>query len=185
MPSARGFSLLLTASQAAARLGLPIQTVLGWAAAGELRIAGQDEDGRALFREAVINSRGKELAAADRAKALRTNQARNMFGTPACRPLPCGCDPQRSPPCLCRDGLALNTAVQFAELLTFMMPDGPLPPRLAEICRDALMRHLGPATSPVDEATEHSASKSVARQPAVPAPSPKLAIETRTGLATG
>ena len=74
MPSPRGFSLLLTASQAAARLGVPIQTVLGWAAAGELRIAGQDEDGRALFREAVIDSRGKELAEAYRAKPRPTKQ---------------------------------------------------------------------------------------------------------------
>jgi hypothetical protein len=182
MPSTRGFSLLLTASQAAARLGLPIQTVLGWAAAGELRIAGQDEDGRALFREAVIDSRGKALAETDRAKSRPTKQVRNVVGIPPRRPLPCGCDPERS--CLCRDGLALNTALQCAELLTFVMPDDPLPPGLAEICRDALMRHLSPATSPVDEATEHSASKgSPARQPAVPASSPKPAIETGTGLA--
>ena len=62
MPSRRGFSLLLTASQTASRLGVPIETVLGWAATGQLRIAGQDEDGRALFREAAIDTRGEELA---------------------------------------------------------------------------------------------------------------------------
>jgi hypothetical protein len=62
MPSRRGFSLLLTASQAASRLGVPIETVLGWAATGQLRIAGQDEDGRALFREAAIDTRDEELA---------------------------------------------------------------------------------------------------------------------------
>jgi hypothetical protein len=175
MPCPRGFSLLLTASQAAARLGVPIQTVLGWAAAGELRIAGQDEDGRALFREAVIDSRGKELAEADRAKLRPTKQPHN--GTTARRPLPCGCDLERPHPCLCRDGLALSTALQFAEFLTFAMPDDLLPRRLAEACRDALMRHLSSATGPMGEpAAEHSASDG---SPA----SPKIPIDTRTELA--
>jgi hypothetical protein len=87
MPSPRGFSLLLTASQAAGRLGVPIQTVLGWAAAGDLRIAGQDEDGRALFREAAIEGPGKELAQADRAKPRSPEQTHDVVGT-----LPCGCD---------------------------------------------------------------------------------------------
>jgi hypothetical protein len=137
MPSPRGFSLLLTASQAAARIGVPIQIVLGWAAEGELRIAGQDEDGRALFREAAIASRGKELAEAYRAKPRPPQQTHNVVGT-----LPCGCDLERSHPRLCRDALALNTALQFAELLTLVMPDDPLPRRLAEACDDALSRHL-------------------------------------------
>jgi hypothetical protein len=141
MPSPRGFSLLLTASQVASRLGVPIQTVLGWAAVGELRIAGQDEDGRALFREAVIDSRGKELAEADRAKPCPPRQAQDVVGATARRPLPCGCDLERPHPRLCRDGLALNTALQFAEFLTLVMPDDPLPRRIAEACRDALMRH--------------------------------------------
>jgi hypothetical protein len=139
MPSPRGFSLLLTASQAAARLGVPIQTVLGWAAAGELRIAGQDEDGRALFREAGIDSRGKELAKADRPEPRPTKQPRNVVGTMARTPLHCGCDLERP---LCRDGAALSTALQFAEFLTFLMPDDPELRRVAEACRDALSRHL-------------------------------------------
>ena len=139
MPIPRGFSLLLTASQAAARLGVPIQTVLGWAAAGELRIAGQDEDGRALFREAGIDSRGKELAKADRPELRPTKQPRNVVGTMARTPLPCGCDLERP---LCRDGVALSTALQFAEFLTFLMPDDPELRRVAEACRDALSRHL-------------------------------------------
>ena len=134
--------MLLTASQAATRLGVPLQTVLGWAVAGELRIAGQDEDGRALFREAVIDSRGTELAEADRAKLRLTKQPHNVVGTTACTPLPCGCDLERPHPCLCRDGLALNAALQFAEFLTIVMPDDPELRRVAEACRDALSRHL-------------------------------------------
>jgi hypothetical protein len=133
--------LFLTASQAAARLGVPIQGVLGWAAAGELRIAGQDEDGRALFREAAIDSRGKELAEAYRAKPRSPKQAHDVVGT-----LPCGCDLKRPHPCLCRDGFALATALQFAEFITFVMPDDPELRRVAEACRDALSRHL---TSPL------------------------------------
>lgn len=182
MPSPRGFSLLLTASQAAARLGVPIQAVLGWAAAGELRIAGQDEDGRALFREAAIDSRGKELAEAHRAKPHSPKQAHDVVGT-----LPCGCDLERPRPCLCRDGLALNAALQFAEFLTIVMPDDPLLRGLAEACRDALMRHLNSAAGPMGEpAGEHPASDgSPARQPEVAASSPKVPIDTRTEMAMG
>jgi hypothetical protein len=159
MPSPRGFSLLLTASQAASRLGVPIQTVLGWAAAGELRIAGQDEDGRALFREAVIDGRGTELAEADRAKPRHSKQTPNIVSTTARTPLPCGCDLERPHLSFCRDGLALSTALQFAEFLTFVMPDDPLLRRSAEACRDALMRHLNSTIDPMGElAAEHTAS---------------------------
>jgi hypothetical protein len=184
MPSPRGFSLLLTAAQAAVRLGVPIQTILGWAAAGELRIAGQDEDGRVLFREAVINSRGKELAEADGAKPHPRKQTRNVVGTTARTPLPCGCDLERP---LCRDGVALSTALQFAAFLTLVMPDDPLLRMLAEVCRDALMRHLSSASDPMGEpAAEHSASDgSPAREPEVTSSSAKIAIDTRRELTMG
>jgi hypothetical protein len=59
----RGFSLLLTGTQAAERLGVSVQCVLHWAAKGRLPIAGQDEDGRALFREHVIETTGEDLVA--------------------------------------------------------------------------------------------------------------------------
>lgn len=63
MPSPRGFNLLLTAGQAAVRLGVSINTVLAWTAAGKLRIAAQDEDGRALFREGAVERLAEDLAA--------------------------------------------------------------------------------------------------------------------------
>jgi predicted site-specific integrase-resolvase len=59
----RGFSLLLTGTQAAERLGVSVQRVLHWAAQGRLPIAGQDEDGRALFREHVVETTGEDLVA--------------------------------------------------------------------------------------------------------------------------
>ena len=59
----RGFSLLLTGTQAAERLGVSVQRILRWAAEGRLPIAGQDEDGRALFREHVIETIGEDLVA--------------------------------------------------------------------------------------------------------------------------
>jgi hypothetical protein len=186
MPSSRGFSLLLTASQAASRLGVPIQTVLGWAAAGELRIAGQDEDGRALFREALIDSRGKELAEVDRARP-RPPQTHNLIATAARPPLPCGCNLEDPHPYLCGHGLALRNALQFAEFITLVMPDDPLPRRLADACRDALMRHLSSADGPRGEApAEHSAlDGALARQPDVAASSPRDAIDTNTELTMG
>jgi hypothetical protein len=59
----RGFSLLLTGTQAAERLGVSVQRVMQWAAECRLPIAGQDEDGRALFREHVIETIGENLVA--------------------------------------------------------------------------------------------------------------------------
>jgi excisionase family DNA binding protein len=55
----RGFSILLTASQAAERLGVPVQRILALTASGRLRVAAQDENGRVLIREHLV----RELAA--------------------------------------------------------------------------------------------------------------------------
>lgn len=71
MPSPRGFNLLLTASQAAMRLDVSTSAVLAWAAAGKLRIAGQDEDGRALFREGAVESLAEHLDVPARPEAPR------------------------------------------------------------------------------------------------------------------
>jgi hypothetical protein len=141
---------------------VPIQTVLGWAAAGELRIAGQDENGRALFREAAIDSRGKELAEGDRTKPRPPKQEFDVVGTMARTPLPCGCDPERPHPYLCRNGIALSAALQFAEFLASLMPDDPLLRRLADACREALLRHMNFSTDPRGEASaERTASNAM------------------------
>ena len=91
-----------------------------------------------------------------------TKQPHNVVGPTARTPLPCGCNLERPYPSLCRDGLALSTALQFAEFLTFVMPDDPLLRRLAEACRDALVRHLNSATDPMEEpAAGHAASNAM------------------------
>jgi hypothetical protein len=111
-----------------------------------LRVAGQDEDGRALFREHVIDSRGEELA------VLTPPELRRRGGKPSDKrlnsergaPLPCGCNLGRSPLHLCRTGAALNAALQLTETLAVAMPDDPLVRKLAGLCRECLMRHLMP-----------------------------------------
>jgi hypothetical protein len=165
MSSPRGFSLLLTASQAAGRLGVAVETVLGWAAAGRLRIAGQDEEGRALFRESVIDSRGEELAALTLPALGRLKRKPNdkQPHTERGLPLPCGCNLARSPLHLCRTGAALNAALQLAETLAAAVPDDPLLRKLAELCREALKKHLMPAadvtTAPAGETEEADAGE--------------------------
>jgi len=74
----RGFSLLLTGTQAAERLGVSVQRVLHWAAEGRLPIAGQDEDGRALFREHVIETTGADLVARMPPAERWPRRARNL-----------------------------------------------------------------------------------------------------------
>jgi hypothetical protein len=160
MPSTRGFSLLLTASQAAARLGVPIETVLGWAATGQLRIAGQDEDGRALFREAVIDSRGEQLAELTLpGPRLRKRTGEGQLDAEDAPSLPCGCNVGRSPPRLCRNGAALNAAFQLADIIAVAMPNDPLLRKLVGICREALTKHLtAPAEITEGPANSHSSS---------------------------
>jgi excisionase family DNA binding protein len=58
----RGFSILLTVSQAAERLGVPAQRVLALIAGGQLRAAAQDEDGRVLIREHRVQELAADLA---------------------------------------------------------------------------------------------------------------------------
>jgi hypothetical protein len=109
-----------------------------------------------------------------------------VIGTAAHTPLPCGCDLERPHPCLCGHGLALRNALQFAEFITLVMPDDPLPRRLADACRDALMRHFSSAKGAMGEAaTEHTLDGSPDRQPEVAASNPKTAVDTRTGSAMG
>jgi hypothetical protein len=157
MPSRRGFSLLLTASQAAARLGVPVETVVGWAATGQLRIAGQDEDGRALFREAVIDGRGEELAALTLpGPRVRKGTGEEQLDTEDEPSLLCGCNLRRSPPRLCRNGAALNAAFQLADMIAVAMPNDPLLRKLVGICREALSKHLAPPTEVAERAAHYA-----------------------------
>jgi hypothetical protein len=137
------FSILLTATQAAERLGTSVERVLLWAAQGHLQMAGQDEDGRALFREHVIETMGQQLVALVPQELRRPRKSTNStvlrkYGTP----LQCGCNPARSAFYLCRTGAALNAALQLAEGLAAAMPSDALLRKLAGLCRDALARHL-------------------------------------------
>jgi hypothetical protein len=146
MPSTRGLSLLLTASQAADRLGVTVERVLLWAAEGRLRVAGQDENGRALFREHIIESIGADLVALTPPEGRRQRNLRpDRDVDPHVPRLVCGCNPARSALHLCRTGAALNAALQLAETLAVAIPDDPLLRKLAGLCRETLMKHLMPA----------------------------------------
>src|ERR1041384_2836819 len=113
MPSSRGFSLLLTSGEAADRLGVSVERLFVWVADGRLRVAEQDEAGRALFREHVIDTIGERLAALTPAdKRHPKKSGRTVQHQP---PLPCGCNPARSGLHLCRTGAALNAALQLTE----------------------------------------------------------------------
>jgi hypothetical protein len=67
--------MLLTARQAADRLGVTVERVLNWTGEGRLPIAGQDEDGRELFREHVIATQGEALVATLMSPAVRKLQS--------------------------------------------------------------------------------------------------------------
>jgi hypothetical protein len=139
-------SLLLTASQAADRLGVSVERVLLWAADGRLRIAGQDEDGRALFREHIIETIGEDLVGLTPPKGRRQRNLRpDRDVDPHAPRLVCGCNPGRSALHFCQTGAALYAALQLAEMLAVAMPRDPLLRKLARLCREALVKHLMPA----------------------------------------
>jgi helix-turn-helix protein len=71
----RGFSILLTAPQAAERLRVPVQRVLALIASGQLRVAAQDEDGRVLIREHRVQELAAGLAVQRRAVPKRGRAA--------------------------------------------------------------------------------------------------------------
>jgi hypothetical protein len=170
MPSTGGFSLLLTASQAADRLGVSVERVLLWAAEGRLRVAGQDETGRALFREHIIATIGEDLVAlTPHEERRRRNSRPDRDAHPHASRLVCGCNLARSPLHLCRTGAALNGALQLADTLAVAIPEDPLLRKLAGLCLEALMKHVmppvgvttGPASEPEKtEPTEAAAADS-------------------------
>jgi hypothetical protein len=139
--------LLLTASQAAGRLGVPIEKVLGWAVTGQLQIAGQDEDGRALFREGVIDSVGEDLAALIPLELRCAKKGQHRPRAEEARSHACGCNLGRSSLHLCPTGAALNAALQLADMLAAAMPHDPLLRRLVALCREALSKHLTPSSN--------------------------------------
>jgi hypothetical protein len=119
-----------------------------------LRVAGQDENGRTLFREHIIETIGEELVALTPPEGRRQRKLRpDRDADPQPPKLACGCNPARSALHLCRTGAALNAALQLAETLAVAIPDDPLLRKLAKLCREALIRHLIPAvgatTAPV------------------------------------
>ena len=135
MAMRRGFSILITASQAAERLEVSVQRVLAWAAQGALPIAGQDEDGRALFREHVIEGRGADLAAG---RLILARPARPVMT------LPCGCvvSPDGEPLFRCALADRLDATALMAEALAAATPGDEQFRRLVEVTAAALDRHI-------------------------------------------
>jgi hypothetical protein len=109
--------------------------VLLWAADGRLRIAGQDEDGRALFREHIIETIGEDLVALTPPEGRRRRNLRpDRDVDPHAPRFVCGCKPGRSALHFCQTGAALYAALQLAEMLVVAMPRDPLLRKLARLC---------------------------------------------------
>jgi hypothetical protein len=132
---------LLTEAEVADWLGVPIEVVALWAREGKLLAAARTEGGQLLFYRWRIERDGAALAAFTPRPA---HSRAKPSSSPAIPKLPCGCNPRRAPVRHCRNGAALNAALQLAELIAGAMPSDPLLRKLGGICREALARHLTP-----------------------------------------
>jgi hypothetical protein len=140
------FPQLLTEAEAAEFLGLPVEVIALWAREGKLPVAARTEGGQLLFYRWRVERDGTALAAFApmRPKARGIPQPR-----PAAPALACGCRLTPPPGRLCRIGAGLLASASLAESLAAAVPADALFSKLAELCRDALSRHLtGPSIEP-------------------------------------
>jgi hypothetical protein len=140
-------NLLLTCTEAARRVGVASTLrLLAHARRGNLRIAGQTEDGHVLFREEEV------------LRAAHKMPPRDLLD-PDDRDLPtglllCGCcfaPPIRAgenrplegePEFLCREAQGLDMARRLAAAFAMAAPDDPFFRRLAAVTREAFERHI-------------------------------------------
>jgi len=134
------FPQLLTETEAAKWLGVPIETVALWAREGKLLAAARTEGGQLLFYRWRVERDGAALAAFApiRMTAARARPASNS----ADWELACGCRLVPAPGRLCRIGASLLAAAALAEDFATSAPDDKFLGRIASLCRDALSRHL-------------------------------------------
>ena len=186
------FPQLVTEAEAADLLGVPIEMIALWAREGKLLAAARSEGGQLVFYRWRVERDGAALAAFAPIHAAPRGKRRSFPDAPA---LACGCRLVPGPGRLCRTGAGLLAAASLAESLAAAAPGDALFARLADLCRDALCRHLaGPiADQPVraaeaiagiegrepDSATEHPrAAKGRASSPK-PTPLPSQGRELK------
>ena len=134
------FPQLLTESEAADWLGVPIETVALWAREGKLLAAARTEGGQLLFYRWRVERDGAALAAF---APIQTGHSRGKrASSPAAHELACGCRLTPAPGRLCRTGAALLATAALAEGFAAAAPEDKLLDRIASLCRDALSRHL-------------------------------------------
>ena len=134
------FPQLLTETEAADWLGVPIEAVAMWARDGKLLAAARTEGGQLLFYRWRVERDGAALAAFAPIQTRRGRDRRTS--SPTANELVCGCRLNPAPGRLCRTGTALLAAAGLAEGFAATAPEDKLLDRIASLCRDALSRHL-------------------------------------------
>jgi excisionase family DNA binding protein len=134
------FPQLLTETEAADWLGVPIETVAMWARDGKLLAAARTEGGQLLFYRWRVERDGTALTAFAPMRVARGPSKRTARAD--VYELACGCRLNPAPGRLCRTGAALLAAATLAEDFATSAPKDRLLDRIASLCRDALSRHL-------------------------------------------
>jgi hypothetical protein len=134
------FPQLLTESEAADWLGVPVEAIALWAREGKLLAAARTEGGQLLFYRWRVERDGAALAAFAPIQTRPSGGGRTSSF--AVDELACGCRLNPAPGRLCRTGAALLAAAALAEGFAGTAPEDKLLDRIASLCRDALARHL-------------------------------------------
>ncbi len=146
--------MLITTALAARRLGVAHERLLDWVARKLLPIAGEDEEGRVLLREHVVQERGEALAN-EVPERLRSPRLRCLAADPTpARVLHCGCvfeayaQPDAEPLFRCAEARALDATARLAEAFAATVPGDLFFGHLAKITRDAFARHFRESGGP-------------------------------------
>lgn len=146
-------NLLLTCTEAARRAGAASTfRLLAHARRGKLRIAGQTEDGKVLFREEEVLRAAQEMPARDLIDPDNRDLPPGLLSCGCCWAPPARVGenrlPEGEPEFLCAEGRGLEMARRLAAAFVAAAPDDPFFCRLAAITRETFERHIGTAAEP-------------------------------------
>jgi hypothetical protein len=139
----QGFQSVMTETEAADFLGVPVEAIALWAREEQLPVAARSEGGQLLFYRWRIERDGAALAAfAPIRWPSGEGRARQEPSKSEYQTLDCGCRLIPAPGRLCRTGAALLAAAALSEDIAASASGDSFLSKLAGLCRDALARHL-------------------------------------------
>src|SRR5579872_1756693 len=150
MRTANDFPLLMTPTEVAIYLGVPVEAIAIWLREGKLLAAARGENGLPLIYRWRVERDGPELSACEPVRLASSARAglRQRRKTLLIDPftLACGCSfagaPAQQPIFLCGTARALDASAQLAQAFVAVAPHDPFFTRLAAVTGEAIAAHF-------------------------------------------